>query len=335
MQIGLEDIKKQVEALSIAESFFTSAVLFALAELKVFHAFAGGPKSLEQLHQHAGGDKEALQAVLDAGVALKITTKQGDRYHARPALVDALGNPNSPAYLSEYVAFLRVLSDPILDLARVVRTGKPSPNVALMDDAYASGMMTEGMDAYARSRGVELLDRIDFSNTKTFLDLGSGPGTYSFAIAEKYPALKATLLDMAQPIEIARRIAAERGMKDRVQFIAADALTYSSDATYDTIFISNTLHMLGPKASIALLKRIYPMVAPGGRVIIQAQFLHDTRTSPRWPTLLNLVQVATTQAGRNHAIGETSDWLRQAGFTKVEHVPFSLWNTNSALIGYR
>ena len=87
--------------------------------------------------------------------------------------------------------------------------------------------------------------------------------------------------------------------------MAGDAIAYRPDKLFDTLPLSNTLHMIG----------------------------EDDRTSPRWPTLLNLFQRIATPNGRNHAIGETTDWMMQAGFKDVKFVRFSLWNVSACLIG--
>jgi hypothetical protein len=93
--------------------------------------------------------------------------------------------------------------------------------------------------------------------------------------------------------------------------------------------------MIGPEGARELLKRAYALVTPGGRIIVQAQYLDDSRTSPRWPALLNLIRRVATPHGCNHAVGETKEWLAEAGFINVTHVRFSVWNVNSCLIGSR
>lgn len=331
--IPLADVRKQLVTLEIAERFFDSAVLFALYNLGVFRALANGPKELETLQRETGGDEETMRALLDAAVALKILEKAEDAYSCRDELLECLGREESRAYLGEWIELLHVLASPLFGLDKVARTGEPL--AGLIDDSLYVLRMTKAMDAYARTRGVELAERVDFSDAETFLDLGCGPGTYALAIVERYPRVEATLLDLPGPIEEARRLVEARGMSDRVKLVAADAMTYLPEEGYDAVLVSNTLHMLGPAGSQQLLDRCYNMVNPGGRILIQAQYLSDDRTSPRWPTLLNLIQRAGTPEGRNHAIGETTQWLERAGFTEVEHVRFSTWNVNSVLIGRR
>lgn len=329
----LKDVRKQLATLELAERFFDSVVLFALYNLGVFRALSNGPKELETLRREAGRDEETVRALLDAAVALKILRKEGDAYSSPDELVECLGREESPAYLGEWIEFLHVLATPLFGLSEVARTGDPL--ASLFNNSLFVSRMTTAMDAYARTRGLELAERVDFSDAETFLDLGCGPGTYGLSIVQRFPRIAATLLDLPGPIKEARRLVEVRGMSDRVKLVVADAMTYMPEDGYDAVLVSNMLHMLGPAGSQKLLDRCYKMVNPGGKILIQAQYLNDDRISPRWPTLLNLLQCASTPAGRNHAIGETTEWLERAGFTDVEHVRFSTWNVNSVLIGRR
>jgi len=334
---SLADIQKQVALLEIAERFFDSVTLFALFEAGVFKVLSFGPKTLQEIHHQTGGNEDTLRATCDAAVALKVLSRQDGRYAASESLLDGLGREDSPAYLGEWVAFLHALASPLLQLGDAIRTGS-TPGALFEDmsgDNIPAKRMTAAMDAYARSRGIEIVDRLDFSQTRRLLDLGCGPGTYSLAIVERNPQVRATLLDLPGPIAEARRLADSRNMTGRLEFIAIDARDYTPDNPFDTILVSNTLHMIGPVGSAELLKRCYHMLTPGGRLIVQAQYLNDDRVSPRWATLLNLIQRVATPHGRNHAIGETKEWMEQAGFRNVNYVRFSVWNVCSCLIGER
>lgn len=335
--IALADIQKQVALLQIAERFFDSVTLFALFETGVFKILSSGPKTLQEIQENIGGNEESLRATLDAAVALRVLSKQNNRYAASESTLDCLGREDSPAYLGEWVAFLHALASPLFQLGDAIRTGS-TPGALFEDmsgDNIPAKRMTTAMDAYARSRGIEVAERLDFSQTRRLLDLGCGPGTYSIAIVQQHPQVKATLLDFPGPIAEARRLAAARKMEDRLEFVATDAMSYTPAEPFDAVLVSNTLHMIGPAGSFELLKRCYQMLTPGGRLIVQAQYLNDDRVSPRWPTLLSLIQRVATPHGRNHTIGETKEWMEQAGFQNVKYVRFSVWNVCSCLIGER
>jgi precorrin-6B methylase 2 len=333
--ISLTDIKKQLGVLQIAERFFDSATLFALFQTGVFRVLASGPRTLDEILRELGGNEDTLRATLDAGVALKLLSSEpGGRYAADEAFLDSLGRPGSPAYLGEWVAFLHALAAPLFRLDESIRTGRPTATLfeGGEGDSAPARTRTAAMDSFARTRGMELVDRLDFTDTRRLLDLACGPGTYGIAIVEHCPWVRATLLDMPEPIEDARRLAAERGMTDRLEFVAMDAREFTPDRPFDTILLSNALHMMGPAASVQVLKRCSEMLEPGGRLIVHAHFLNDDRTSPRWATLLNLIQRVATPEGRNHSVSETKGWLESVGFRDVQHVRFSTWNPNSCLI---
>ncbi len=338
MSMPFSDIRKQVDTLQVAERFFDSLLLFALFELGVFRHLADGPRTLDELTSDTDGDRETLRALLDGAVALEILTLDGETYAAPEAYLACLGRDDSPAYLGEWITFLGALVSPIGQLAEAVRNGRPAGSMIegteQRDDRPAKAM-TRAMDAYARTRGVELAWRLDVSGVRTLLDVGCGPGTYSLAMLERHPELRATLLDLPGPIEVARGVVAERGLADRVTLAAADALSYVPEQAPELVLVSNILHMLGPETSQRLLAHCAEIVAPGGRIAVQAEFLDASRTSPRWPTLLNLIMQATTEGGRNHAVDETSQWLLDAGFVDIEHMRLSPWNVNSVLIAHR
>lgn len=337
----LETIKKQTETLALAEAIFPPALLFALFDLGVLKLLAEGAQTFEGIHQAVGGDADSLSAVLDGAVALRVLKKRDGRYSAPEHLVETLGRPGSPTYMGEWVAYLSAMAGPIFKLADVVRSGKPAIvyQEALdgnQDEASRawSTLMASAMAVNAKSRGVEIVDRVDFSKAKTFLDVGAGPGMYSFAIAERFPHLAVTLLDLPGSLDVAAKHVAERGYEERVKLVTGDATKWVPDAPFDAVLISNMLHMLGTPTAKALIRHAYEhLVAPGGMLIIQGQLLNDERTSPRWPTLLNLMVRVSTTHGRNHSIAEAVDWLREAGFTDIEQPSFSAFNLNRIVIG--
>ncbi len=333
--LPVSEIRKQVAVLGVAERIFDAAVLLGLFELGVFHALSSGAGTVAQLSAAVGADEDRLRVVLDAAVALHILSQdEAGRYVASDEVLDCLGRADAPTFMGEWITFLHVLSAPLLRLADATRNGGGVFDDMGIDDP-AVKTMTLAMDSYARSRGIEIAERLPLGEARTMLDLGCGPATYSLAIAERNPDLRITLLDFPGPIEEARRIAAQHGMEERFEFVAADAFAFEAPAPFDVVLVSNTLHMLGPDKSQELLRRCLPMVVPGGRIVVQAMFLNEDRVSPRWPALLNVMQLVATPSGRNHTVGETVRWLETVGFVDAQHLPFSLWNVCSAVVARR
>lgn len=334
--VSFETLRRQAATLQVAERFFDSAVLFALFELGIFAALASGRKTLDDLQQQTRGDRDTLEAILDAAVALRVLSRKDGAYEASGALLDCLGRAGSPQYVGEWISWLHAVAPSLMRLAWSVRSAEPGIAADLgPGDGMLDRIRTRAMDVYARTHAPELAERIDFSATNTLLDLGCGSGAYSFAIVERHPKVSATLLDVPEVVAEARAIAAGRGLAERLDFIAGDALTCELGRSFDAVLLSNVLHMLGEAGSRTLLRHCHELLRPGGRIVVQGQFLDEDRASPRWATLLNLILRAVTREGRNHSAAEGLAWLREAGFAEAHHVRFSPWNANSALVGSR
>lgn len=192
---------------------------------------------------------------------------------------------------------------------------------------------TVAMHNHPSLRGRELARFLDTSSAESLLDLGCEPGTYAFHLGKADPLL--ALIDSAGVLEVAREIASRYPMENPVEYVPLDVTTEDIPGTYEIVLDSNTLHMLGEEASRKLIRRLYDNVAPGGSLVIQAQFSKDDRMGGRWPVFFDLVQLCITREGRNHTPSETAEWMEDGGFRDIELVPRSLVNTNSFIRGYR
>jgi SAM-dependent methyltransferase len=191
------------------------------------------------------------------------------------------------------------------------------------------------MHNYASLRGKELSQYLDTAACAKLLDLGCGPGTYAFHLGAANPNLALYLLDLPGVLAVTKEVEARYELQNEINYLPLDALNDEIPGTYDVILVSNTLHMLGEDASRSLIARLYDSVAPGGSLVIQAQYLQDDRQGGRWPIFLDIIQLCITERGRNHTVAETRNWMQAAGFQQVKYTPMTLFNTNSFLRGYR
>lgn len=180
-----------------------------------------------------------------------------------------------------------------------------------------------------------MAEYLDTKGCRTLLDVGCGPGTYSFSLGLANPELELHLLDLPEVIQVAREIQTRYPVKNRIHYHEMDLTAAEIPGSYDLVLVSNSLHMLGEEESRELLARLHAAVNPGGSVVVQAQFLDEDRLGKRWPILLDLIQLCITPCGRNHSAGETKGWMEAAGFQDIEICDMGLLNTNSFLRGYK
>jgi SAM-dependent methyltransferase len=339
--------RDQIELLGIAEGFFQSSVLFALLRLDVFERIGRDSKSAAELAGALGVRADRLSRLLNAAVVLKLLEPDGDasdsgpveavRYRATDASRAVLLRSAGEDYLGDWLLNLDYFREALAGLDEAVRSGRPTVDPAghLGDDPGHTREFTLAMHNYASHRGRELSRYLDTSGCTKLLDLGCGPGTYAFHLGTANPELALYLLDLPGVLAVTREVEARYELRNDVHYLPLDALNDELPGSYDLILVSNTLHMLGEEASRDLIARLYKSVTPGGSLVIQAQYLQDDRQGARWPVFLDLIQLCITERGRNHTVAETRDWMRAAGFDRVEHTPMGLLNTNSFLRGYR
>lgn len=330
--------KMQIEVLSIAEGFFHSSIFFALLKLKIFECIDGGSKTLDELATELDVEPEALSRLLNAGVVIKLLeSKDGFNFSISRACRTVLSPSAGENYLGDWIRSLDYFCAPLSKLDKAVRNSGPTiePSAHLGGDKESTRSFTLSMHDYASLRGKELADFLSTDGCKSLLDLGCGPGTYAFHLGSRNPDLALYLADHPVVLETSREIQAKYDLKNEVHYLPLDALKDDIPGSYDLILVSNMLHGLGESASRMLIKRLYNSINQGGALVIQAQFLRDDRLGSRWPVFLDLIQLCVTDNGRNHAPGETTRWLEEAGFRDIEYCPMTLLNTNSFLRGYK
>jgi len=331
-------IKDQLQVLSLAEGFFGSSVLFAMLKLRIFERIGEGTKTLNELASELNARSDVLRRLMSAGVVLKLLeTKDGLSYRVSGSYRSTLLPSAGENYLGNWIRNLDYFRSALSHLDEVVLTSVPAvdPHHHLGGNEQQTREFTLAMHNYASQRGRELAHFLDTSECHTLLDLGCGPGTYAFHLALANPELRLFLLDLPNVLDVTKDIQAQYDITNEVHYLPLDATADEIPGTYDMVLVSNTLHMLGEEASRRLINRLYGVVNRGGSLVIQAQFLKDDRLGGRWPVFLDLIQLSITATGRNHSVGETREWLLEAGFENVEYCSMSIYNTNAFLRGYK
>jgi SAM-dependent methyltransferase len=331
-------IKDQLEVLSIAEGFFQSSILFSLLKLRVFERIGEDSKTLFELASELKSQPETLARLLNAGVVLKLLeSKDGTTYRVGRSFRSTLLPSAGENYLGNWISNLDYFCSALSELDQAILKSAPTVNPShhLGGDREQTREFTLAMHNYASLRGKELAHFLDTTRYKSLLDLGCGPGTYAFHLGLRNPELQLYLLDLPEVLEVAKEVQARYPLGNEVHYLPRNATRDEIPGSYDLVLVSNTLHMLGEEASRQLIKRLFESITHGGSLVIQAQYLQDSRLGGRWPVFLDLIQLCITSKGKNHSVGETRSWLEEAGFSNVQYCSMSVYNTNSFLRGYK
>lgn len=330
-------IREQIELLSLAEGFFSSSVLFTLQKLKVFQFLGQESKSAEELAALLGCQASPLERLLNAGVMLKVLRSEGGVYCLTEAARSVLLPTSRQGYLGDWIELMEQFSLAYVHLDQAVLSGAPSinPDDYLGGDPGRTRKYIYAMHSYAAVRGKELARYVDTSSLTSLLDLGCGPGTFSYHLAAANPKMRLTLADLPGVLDVTREIAGTYRLPNEIEFLSLDASRDEIPGSYDLVLASNMLQCFDDRERKELLARVYSAVRPGGSIIIQAQHLQPNRQGGRWAVLVDLNLLCTTDHGRNHTMEQSADWLVDAGFVDLERNPMSVFGTTSFVRGYR
>jgi predicted O-methyltransferase YrrM len=327
---------RQVEALSLAEGFMEAQVLFTLNELGVFDRLAESARTADDLAGEIGAQRDPLERLLNAGVALGLLRLGGPAYSNSEAAGSVLVS-GAPGYLGDWMRWMGRLAGRFQRLAHSVRTGEPAddPMLHLGGDPEFTRDFIMGMHDYAQVRGSEVTSYVDLGGVERLIDVGGGPGTYAIEFARKWPQLHVTVFDLPSVVGFADANIRAAGLQDRVTTVAGNYLADDLGHGYDAALLSDVLHQEDADMALEVLRRVHGAIRAGGRLVVQGMFLNEDRVSPRWPTLASLIMLVSYGAGRIYTVEETMRMVEEAGFRSPRFEPMSLGNVNSLVLAGR
>lgn len=309
----------------LAFGYWEGQPLYAMAELGVFDALADGPSRATALADRLNTSVDGMTRLLDAGVALRLLTRdpQTDGRYRNSELAASLLTSTSPDTLIHWVRVMGRWSRPWSQLADAVRTGRTveDQGLRLGDDPGYMRDFILGMHEYARRGAGELPRVIPLDGLRRAADIGGGAGTYAIALARAAPSLHVAVLDLKPVLDITRAMVAAHGLSDR---ISTGVIDYAHDrfgADLDLVLMSNVLHQESDSVCLSMLGRARDALTPGGRVVVQGHFVQPDRTGPLFATLHNLSALALWSGGHSRTLQEMADLAARAGFTDISHGP--------------
>lgn len=311
--------------LSLAEIFqlgyyWETKILLTAVKLELFTLLDGKELTAGEIAHRIQADPERLQILMNALVAMRVLTKQADRFANTP-----VGQTYLVKTAAQYVGHLLVLQDAEWDnwgrLEETVRTGRSPVTRHLFEtDPGLGANVLSVLDRIGQQNGPELAKRLKLERPATLLDLGGGAATNAIAFCQTYPTLKATVFDLPETLHTAERRVKEAGLQSRIDFLTGDFNHDPYGGPYDAVLMSDILHYQGPEANSHLVKQAFVHLKRGGRLIIKDRFLDESGTSPAWATAFAVHILVNTERGRCFKVSEAIDWMTKAGFESITEV---------------
>ena len=157
-------------------------------------------------------------------------------------------------------------------------------------------------------------DHLDIGDARRMLDLGGGFGQYSVALCTLHPGLHATVLDVPEVVEVARRELTGSGFEDRIDFLGGDYHSTEVGGGYDLVLLANILHQEPAPQAAALVRRAAEALGPGGRVAVVDFQIDDEQREHPFGTLF---AINMRSFGDTHTEPTIRSWMEAAGLGAI------------------
>jgi hypothetical protein len=290
--------------------FRASRALMAAHQLGFFTALAK-PRQSTEISTECATDPRMTEKLLIVCCALGVLKRDGDCF-ALTALGSDMLLPDSPRYIGGVIAHNEILWWATTGLPEVVRTGKrdAAPEAPEIFRKHFFENWIWAMHGIAANGPAQWLARqLDLGGRRLLLDVAGGPGTYSIALCQRFPHLKAVVWDLPQTLVMAKKVISRYGMTGRIKVQEGDWNRDEFGTGYDCLLMSNVLHGPGSHAEVRL-KQAKRALTAGGMLIVHDFLLNNDKCGPLPASLFNLWLGTYT-------VSEMVGVIRKAGFKDV------------------
>jgi 2-polyprenyl-3-methyl-5-hydroxy-6-metoxy-1,4-benzoquinol methylase len=286
----------------------------------VFHQIALALQTLQQsiedglfaaVSEDGALPAHASETLIWLGIARRederlVLTEAGRRYFV----------PNQECYLGQYVCSMRkVLLHIITRLESLLKTGqtetsqKPEVLKSLVSLLYP--LHQEEAQQVADT----LFKR---GEVKRVLDLGTGSGVWSIALARKKRDIRVDALDVPAVLESTRAFAKRCKVLSQFRFTDGDLLQTETwgEPPYDVIYLGYVCNGCSAADNQRILTACAQYLRPGGHLVL-ADYCAD-QMGTLLPALHALFQATLAREGGIYAAETYSGWCQEAGFSELE-----------------
>lgn len=300
----------------MGSAFMPGCVLGAAAELDLFRVLDKASLDAHELAERLKCDYRATATLLDALAAIGVLAKRGQLYSIPEALRPLLDRESPRCILSGVLHRMNMLRR-WSQLARVVRSGKPTtPEPSIRGAEADRAAFVEAMHAFSLPAADQLIAKLGPPRFTHLLDVGGASGTWTMAFLRAVPGSKATLFDLPDAVEQARRRFAGGPFADRMTFVPGDFYVDDLPRGADFAWVSAILHQDGRQQNRRLLAKVHAALTPGGRVAIRDVVMKPSRVEPPLGALFAINMLVATDSGGTFTFDEFAEDLQAAGFVE-------------------
>jgi O-methyltransferase domain/Dimerisation domain len=308
----------------LAWGFWSSKVLLSAVEIGLFSVLAEEPLDAPTLCRKLALHPRGAHDFFDALVALGMLEREGGRYSNTAATQRYLvrGNP-------DYIGGIIEMANTRLygfwgSLTEALRTGQPQNEAKQGGDLFGKlyadperlAIFLKGMTGVSRPIARQLAARVDWSRSKSVIDIGTAEGVVPITIAQSHPNLVGGGFDLPPVRPVFEGHVRAEGLSDRLRFYPGD---FFKDPlpTADVLVMGHILHDWDVATKAQLLAKAHAALPKGGVLIVYDMMIDDDRRTNATGLLMSLNMLIETRGGFDYTGADCAGWMREAGFAAV------------------
>ena len=313
-----KEITAPGELIEMVSAFRISKIILSAFELGIFTILKDRPMTSAEVAEALKLSIRSTDRFMNSLVPLSLLTKTDDQFSNTPFSLKYLvkGEPSYLQGLSHQVHLWKTWST-LTDAVKAGTTVAVEEPIGGRGEEWLSSFI-----AAMHSRGVpqskEVADLLDFSETRSILDVGGGSGAFVFEFIRRSIDAKAVVFDLPAVVTITQKHIRKAGLESSVRTLPGDYLVDDFGSGYDLIFVSAVIHINSPEENKLLIGKCSEALNPQGQLVILDHFMNDERTEPMAGAVFALNMLVGTKHGDTYTESEVRSWMKGAGFKEIK-----------------
>ena len=140
-------------------------------------------------------------------------------------------------------------------------------------------------------------------------------------LTERFPGLRAEVLELPGVAAVARDLVAAAGASDRVTLRDGDYHSAAFGAGKDVVLMSGMFHRETEQTCRSLINRAAECLVSGGLLVVSDVFTDEGGTQPTFAAMFGLNMMLTAPDGGVHSDSDVNRWMAECGFRDLRMVP--------------
>ena len=303
---------------NIMNGYKDSYLLITAAQLGIFDALSDGAYTSEKISEVVSVEREKLELILNALVALGLIEKEKDIYKLDK--YKAVLERKSVNSQVGYFNYAFRMADRWKNLQSVlINYGLPDENISRDQETEKAETreFLEAMNTNAIAQALYLVDKFDFAGMN-IIDIGAGFGTHAMIVSDKYVDVQIDAFDLPIVQELLENNIEEVGLEKQISVIAGNYKSDLPNKKYDAVFLFSIIHQEDVFEVEKLLENIYDRLCEGGKLYLTSYFLEENRTEPCFSVMFAIEMLIRYGKGKVYTHDEIESLVAQIGYKEIQ-----------------